>query len=201
MLRLLFFISFLFSMLTTAAQTQFGVKGGLNAPDINIEKFTSVDGGLQEVRSAGPQYGFHAGIFAKFKLTNFFLQPEVLYTNLHSEVKAQNSTGGNVSNSSFFQRIDVPILLGTNLGPVRVMAGPIYSVPFSNSGDITQEELFGGTIGYQVGIGAIIGNIHVDFRYEAAFNDAAREVILNNTNYETDWRVNQFIISVGCDLF
>ena len=108
---------FCLMVLYQSAQSQtgsgFGIKGGLNY-NSNGKYFKDAELVLSDPLN---NWGYNLGLFGKFEVGPLFIRPELVYTQLNSEI-----------NSVQFrtERLDVPVLVGLNiLGPVvSVFAGP-----------------------------------------------------------------------------
>jgi hypothetical protein len=135
------------------------------------------------------------------QLANFFVRPEALYTNLRQSFTATQANGLDTTGTFDFERIDLPLLVGTSFGPLRVYGGGVYSVNLPNNEGALENQLEDGTVGYQVGAALKLGDFLVEARYEGPITTTARQIVLNNTQFDTDLRVNQFIVSVGYELF
>lgn len=179
------------------AQVNFGIKGGLNLPDIKVKNFTP-DINYEDLEVPNRTYGFHAGIFFKIDAKVLFIQPEILYTRVDQSLMAIDVP--NIVPKELavnLNRLDIPIMVGKELGPLRLMAGPIYSANISSNSEAWEDEIEEGTLGYQVGFGFEISKIIIDFRYEGPFSQTASAIIIEETGYETDLRVNQLIVSLA----
>jgi hypothetical protein len=132
----------------------FGVKGGLNY-NSNGNYFEDA-----QLIFGDPlaNLGFHAGFFGKIKFGPFFLRPELMYSQLKTEL----------NNETFLtQRVDAPALLGVGLlGQfITVFAGPSFHYTVNDDLSLTADQS-NFNIGYQAGIGVNIGKLGIDLRYE-----------------------------------
>ncbi|MCH6235124.1 PorT family protein [Cognataquiflexum rubidum] len=135
----------------------FGVKGGLNY-NSNGDYFNDA-----QVVFGDPMknLGFHAGFFGKIKFGPFYLRPELVYSQLKTEL----------DNEVFVtRRIDVPVLLGFGIFRqfVSVFAGPSFHYRLDDDlnnisiSDVTNNF----NVGYQMGFAVNIGKVGMDLRYE-----------------------------------
>lgn len=139
----------------------FGVKGGLNY-NSNGNYFDDA-----QLIFGDPlaNLGFHAGFFGKIKFGPFFLRPELMYSQLKTEL----------NNDTFLtQRVDAPALLGVGILRqfLTVFAGPSFHYTLSDDLVVTaaQNPL---NIGYQAGFGINIGKLGIDLRYERVLSGTA----------------------------
>jgi len=150
-----------------------GIKGGVNLSSVKV---ASLSTNLEN------KTGYQLGAFARIGRT-IFLQPEVYFTAKEVNVDVLNSLTTTQGVVGFSQKsLDVPVLLGIKLGPLRVMAGPVasYAISAETSPDAAVKSYFTGTskeiidrssFGYQAGIGFDILNLSLDLRYEGATSE------------------------------
>lgn len=149
--------------------------------------------------------GFNAGLSFKIDLpTSLFLMPEIYYTTFKNEMTdpVTNTTLEAKSN-----RIDVPVLLGTNLlgKTLGAFVGPVASYNLSDDNqfnDFRENAKNNFTLGYQFGAQAQLKGLIINARYEGAFSEDQREFINDNVAGESytvryDNRPGLFIVGVG----
>ncbi len=150
-----------------------GIKGGVNLSSVKV---ASLSTNLEN------KTGYQLGAFARIGRT-IFLQPEVYFTAKEVNVDVLNSLTTNQGVVGFSQKsLDVPLLAGIKLGPLRMLAGPVasYALSASTSPDAAVKSYFSGTsqeiinrssFSYQAGIGFDILNLSLDLRYEGAMSE------------------------------
>lgn len=149
--------------------------------------------------------GFHGGAFVEVTYGDFFLRPEMVYTNLQSEYIFPNK-----STVYTVQKFDVPLLVGYKFGQnFGLYAGPVYSPIFKNEFQdkeftIIKEEqgnvfIPGSSlsdpttpINFQLGMKTEFLGVGFDLRYEHNLSSPNPEKIdiLNNQNYREEGGVN-----------
>ena len=163
-----------------------GIKGGVNLSSVKV---ASLSANLEN------KTGYQLGAFARIGRT-IFIQPEVYFAAKEVNVDVFNSLTTNQGVVGFSQKsLDVPLLLGVKLGPLRVMAGPVasYAISASTSPDAAVKSYFSGTsqdiinrssFSYQAGVGFDILNLSLDLRYEGAMSELKNTVAVpNGFNY------------------
>jgi hypothetical protein len=163
-----------------------GIKGGVNLSSVKV---ASLSANLEN------KTGYQLGAFARIGRTVFF-QPEVYFAAKEVNVDVLNSLTTNQGVVGFSQKsLDVPLLLGVKLGPLRVMAGPVatYAISASTNPDAAVKSYFSGTtqeiinrssFSYQAGVGFDILNLSLDLRYEGAMSELKNTVAVpNGFNY------------------
>ena len=179
----------LFCVQATQAQLlpslKLGVKGALNFSSLQSEG---------KILNSDTKAGFQLGVWGRVGAAGFHVQPEIYYAQKKMGVEFEGDGSGEVTLKS----MDVPVLLGTKigLGPigVRIQAGPVFSfaqdgkVSFSSATDFDNyKKTSTGIIG---GLGADIGSITVDLRYEHGLSNASQ------TN-DFKQRVKMWSIGIG----
>ncbi|WP_268035461.1 porin family protein [Algoriphagus sp. PAP.12] len=181
------------------SQNGIGIKAGLSSSklDFKNENFVPADA----------QTGYHVGLFGRFGAAGFFVQPELLFTQTKGEFAyvPGGVSGGSAPEDykATFNRLDVPVMVGFRLlKVVRLMAGPIASVNINSKLDeapdtVGDADFSGATFGYQAGLGVDIGNLSIEGKYEGGLSKLTENV----GSYDTDNRMNQWVLSLGFRIF
>ncbi|WP_026956579.1 porin family protein [Algoriphagus vanfongensis] len=181
------------------SQNGIGIKAGLSSTKIDFDN--------EDFVPSDAQTGYHIGLFGRFGGAGFFVQPEMLFTQTKGEfayVPGDVSGGSAPENyEATFNRLDIPVMVGFRFFKVlRLMAGPIASVNINSKLEdavdtVDEADFKGATFGYQAGLGVDIGNLSVEGKYEGGLS----KVTDNIGSYNTDNRLNQWVLSVGFRLF
>lgn len=198
-----FFVIILVAFIAIPAfsQINFGITAGAattTVPTYDVQSGTST---IEALKTAA--WGFHGGIFLRLKIAGIYLQPEAVFaSNTYDYTVTQNAV--DAVKSQTFNRLEVPILLGFKLGPLRINAGPSATVqigsPHALITDSNFNDLYSGTtFGYQAGVGLdIFKKLVLDVRYGGSlsgkFGDA---VTIGTTSFKLDSRQPSLILSVG----
>jgi len=190
-------------MAIPAFPQKFGIKAGAattSVPEYNLTGGTSYN--IEALKDAA--WGFHAGVFLRLTLLGIYLQPEVVFATNTYEYNVTVATAPAVLKKQTFNRLDVPVLLGFKLGPLRINAGPAASVQIGSPKALIDnpdfESLYkSATFGYQAGIGIdILKKLTLDARYGGSlsgkFGDA---VTIGGQTFKLDQRQPSIILSVG----
>lgn len=194
MKKLIILCVVLFVANAAMAQFSFGPRAAL------ISTSTSLEEDLANIKEGSAKVGYQLGVFARFNLIGIFVQPELLFTSSGS---ALDVTGvGEVSVD--FNKIDVPVMVGMKLGPVRLQVGPSFSFLSSAertiSGVVTdvKENYESSTVGYQAGVGIDISKLVIDLKYEGSLSTFSENL---PGGLVADQRVSQWVLAVGFKLF
>ena len=144
--------------------------------------------------------GFNVGLSLKVGLpTSLFVMPEIYYTHFKNEFTTENTTFDVKSN-----RIDVPVLLGSNLlgNMLGVFVGPVGSFNLNKDNtynDFKENAKNNFTVGYQFGAQLEIKKFLVNARYEGAFSKDERNFInkVSGSEIRYDNRPNLFMVGLG----
>jgi len=191
------FFVFAFLMLVVAAQAQFGIKAGVNTASFKIE---SSDQAISEAKDA--IWGFHMGVFYRLKIAMLYIQPEAYFSSTGGSFSYDNGIDAPTTESIDLKRIDIPLLVGAKLGPIRLNVGPVGMLQISEnySLDGMEADLKGMTWGYQAGLGFdLLGKLTVDARYEGPLTEVSNTINLPDfaDDMEPSTKQSQFLISVG----
>ena len=199
MKKLTILFAFLLASNWAFSQNGVGIKAGLSSTKIDFKNENFVP--------ADAQTGYHIGLFGRFGGAGFFVQPELLFTQTKGEFAfVPGGVSGGTPPENYkaeFNRLDIPVLAGFRVFKViRLMAGPVASININSkleeSIDTVGEANFSNaTLGYQAGVGVDIGNLSIEGKYEGGLS----KVTQNIGQFETDNRINQWILSVGFRLF
>jgi len=182
------------------AQFSWGLKAGATSNNFKLEEplNISTQQAIEAVKQAS--WGFHGGAFIRLSMLGIMIQPEVIFSMAENNMLVTDN-GIEEIRSQKFNKLDIPVLLGVKLGPVRLMAGPAASVMISSASDLIEnaENLYkAATFGYQAGVGVdILKKITLDVRYEGGLNNFGDEITIGQETFTLDGRNNAILISAG----
>jgi opacity protein-like surface antigen len=194
-----------FLALPAFSQVNFGLKAGASTTNVKMDDVKTLTSGETEylvnaIKEAN--YGFHAGAFVRFSLLGFYIQPELLFASRTDEYKIVEGVETEIVKQQFNQ-LDLPIMLGAKLGPVRLNAGPAARLLINSPKDLIDHPDFKAmynnlTFGYQAGIGVdIVKKITLDLRYEGSLQKYQTKIDAGGEKVTLDDRPNAFLLSVG----
>ncbi len=176
-----------------------GIKGGANFSKLKTEKDLTDENSIA---------GYHVGIFTRLGGAGMYVQPELyLGSKGNKFIKVEDTNGNEIQASGKvrFTTLDLPILLGTKIGPsklnLRFMAGPVISfvVDENTTFDKAYQDISDfdnykkQNLAYQAGAGVDLGNLTVDLRYEGGLSNISR-------SDEYKQKQNLFHLSLGFKL-
>jgi len=190
------------------SQIKFGIKAGVSTTSLLMKTLKTVNSGttsytVEALKDA--KYGFHGGAFMRLTLFGIYLQPELLFSTRTNEYTVKNvQTSASSIVKQNFNKLDIPVMLGLKLGPVRLNAGPAASLLINSPKDLINHPDFKNmysrmTFGYQAGLGLdILNTLTIDLRYEGSLKRYQNQIEnLEGTTFNLDDRANAFLFSVG----
>lgn len=183
------------------SQVKFGIKAGASTTTVPKYDVSTGTTSISSLKDAA--WGFHAGIFIRAGIGPVYIQPEAVFASNSYDYNVTTATVSNVVNQKF-NRLEIPVLLGLKLGPLRLNAGPSATVPIGSPKALVNDPNFGNlyrgtTFGYQAGIGIdILNTVTLDARYGGSlakkFGDS---VSIGSQNFNLDDRQPSIILSLG----
>ena len=195
-------VSFLFVQLSKAEIFQFGIKAGLAYSNIKINDIALTD--TYNMVTGDGVLGYHVGIQTRIKIAMFFIQPELYFNAGGGTLEKVVDGGANELMEIKFNSVDLPLLVGAKLGPVRINLGPVgsYVVKESIVNDISdipaEYDFFTDqmTWGIQAGLGTdLFKRLSIDARYEGSLSKLGDAVGVENI--KLDARPSKWVFSVG----
>ncbi len=192
-----------------SAQFEFGLRTGMSTQEIGTEEITLDNVNQLKLGLANASYGYHFGVYGQFKLAGLTITPEVILNSNNYEYKLQefNESGGfeKVIKDSY-QYLDIPVLVGVKLGPLRAYAGPEIHYFVNSFSKLATEAGFSEQIdklnyGAIAGAGLNIGRLRFDLRYELNFSDFEDNITYNNSEIDFNSDDSRWIFSLGYKLF
>jgi opacity protein-like surface antigen len=188
------------------SQIKFGIKAGVSTSSLSMADLKTVTSGntsytVDALTSA--KYGFQGGFFMRATFFGIYIQPELLLTTRTNEYTVTNANVSSIVKQNF-NKLDIPVMVGFKLGPIRLNAGPSGSILINTPKELISDPDFKNlysrmTIGYQAGLGFdLLKTLTVDLRYEGNLKKYQNQIEnLTGTKVNLDDRTNSFILSLG----
>jgi hypothetical protein len=201
MKKLLLVLLVVFISLPSFSQIKFGIKAGAATTTVPTYDIATGTNNIKALKTAA--WGFQGGLFLRLTLLGIYLEPEVVFaTNSYDYTVTENAI--DAVKSQTFNRLEIPVLLGFKLGPLRINAGPSASIQIGSPKALINDPDFvnmykGATFGYQAGVGFdLFKKLAFDVRYGGSlsgkFGDA---VTVGTQSFKLDSRQPSLILSVG----
>ena len=195
---------------TVSAQfIKFGVKTGVNFSKLKFDDIRNMEVGNIEYRLSEDENvtGFHIGVMSRIKIFAAYLQPELYFNTSGGRVLLEGLSESPTTEDVMkikYNKIDLPLLVGTKLGFLRLNAGPVASVILSTNSEVTdiipnmKTLSKNASLGFQAGTGFdLFKTLTFDFRYEGGLSKVGDKFTLGNQDFAFDSRASKFMFSVG----
>jgi hypothetical protein len=173
----------------------------------DVKTITSAGTSYTIDKLKGANYGIHGGLFLRVGISKIYIQPEILLATRSNEYTVRNITAPNPVDSIVkqkFNRLEIPVMIGFKLGPLRLNAGPSASILINSPAGLIKNNDFktlysNMTFGYQAGAGIdIFKKLTIDLRYEGSLKKYQNKIENTlGTAVNLDDRPNAFLLSVG----
>jgi len=195
---------FMFTM-ADAQLFKWGIKAGVGFSSLKMEEITGIDDGtdVYNLITGDGVMGYHVGLQTRIKVAMILIQPEVYFNAGGGTLEQVVDNGATTVLDVKFNRIDVPLLVGVKLGPLRINAGPVGSYVISETTDLGEIEpdytLFTNSMtwGFQAGLGVGLSKLSIDARYEGSLSELGETFTIGGSEFALDARPSQWIISLG----
>lgn len=204
-LILILLTSFFLVQVADAQLFKWGLKGGLGFSTVKITDITGIQDGsdVYDLVTGESVMGYHLGVQTRIKIAMIYVQPELYWNAGGGSLKQVVDGGATEILNVKFNRIDIPVMAGVKLGPVRLNVGPMASLVVGENSDLTllhpDLELYKKSLtwAWQGGIGVDLWKLSLDLRYEGPLSDLSTIIPDNLTEYTLDPRPKQWLFSVG----
>jgi len=200
------FVFAIVASFATIAQAQFraGIKAGVTTYNMKLGDFLVTNSTAAEdfglaVKDA--RFGYQFGLWARMG-KGLHLQPELLLST--NRVEYEVASGNDVFlQEETYTNLEVPVLLGLKLGPLRAQAGPIARF-FLGSDDKLAEVIDNFEsdhdrfkLGYQAGFGLDLWRLQLDLRYEGSLKHFGESITLAGQPIGLDNKAGRVVATVG----
>ncbi len=190
------------------AQTQFGLKIGLNSEQIAIEDLIITNAAGKDalnLKIKNANYGFHFGALMQARVGRIYIAPEVLFNSnkVNYTLKGIGIAAADSLRSETYRNLDIPILVGMKFGPAIAKAGVVSHLHLEGKSDLTTVNGFNAaytkaTWGYQVGLSIPLGDhLQFDVRYEGNLAQFGNHLNFNGKQYMFDQRAKRVQFSAA----
>lgn len=209
MKKILLIFCFAALSLPVFSQVQFGFRAGLGTTDISPNQLTLLSEDGREALGLAiddAKFNIFGGFLVRIEISNFFLQPELMFSSngVDYEVTDFTNVGETITTikNENYQYLDIPLMVGYRLGPIRLMLGPEGHVFLNSTSDLFDFENYdqnfdGLTIGWQGGIGIDIAKFMLDLRYQGNFSDFGTHIRFAGEDYQFDESPSRLMLSAG----
>lgn len=189
---------------TSSAQLIWGLKGGISQTEVSTGELSILQEKQERYRLSVNEiaYGIHGGLVFQAYFKNFLIQPEILLSSNRVDYRRRDLFDPAVDTiqSEKYQHLDIPLLFGFQLGPLRLQAGPeahIYLNSTAMEAEGYEQNFQEVSFGYQAGAGISLWSLLIDFRYEGNFDNFGNHLTFFGENYEFAEPPARFLLSLS----
>jgi opacity protein-like surface antigen len=184
------------------SQVKFGLKAGASTDfTFTDQTFEGTDFEVILQNAKDAEWGLQGGVFMRASFAGFYIQPELLLATATNSVTYEDveEGGAPVIYNQKFNKLNIPVLLGVKVGPLRLNAGPAASVMISDPKEIIEGATYKrATFGYQAGLGFdLLKKLTVDLRYEGNLNQFGDQIEIGGETFTLDDRTGALLVQVG----
>lgn len=186
----------------SAQSFKFGPRIGIASSPFEIQDIENINDIAVTFQDGSPEY--QVGAFARIAALGFFIQPEFLFTTASASylVEDLRNGGSEIFNEQYYH-VELPVMAGIKMGPIRLQGGPVYRLNLGNSSDFFTADGFSrsftnSTVGVQTGIGVDIGKKLVfDLKYELPLAAASDDITIFGQTHSLSNRGAHAVASMG----
>lgn len=196
-------------ILSTLSYGQFemGMKMGLSTTELTPKSilFNNGENDMSlSIRDAN--YGFHFGLYTRVSFANLFIEPSFLLnsSSVDYDLTEEIFDTGIISNirSESYHNLDIPLMIGMKIGPVRLQGGPVAHIFLNSASDLIAingyvQNFKNASYGLQGGLGLDIMKFRFDFNYETNVSLFGDHITIAGDAYDFDQRPGRFVASLG----
>ncbi|MEZ4777240.1 MAG: outer membrane beta-barrel protein [Bacteroidia bacterium] len=206
-LMMLFILGLGISPSASAQKLKFGPRVGISSAGVELNDLIIKDANdVQQLKltlqNSTPEY--QMGVFARVQLLGLYVQPELLFTTAASTYEVTDAQTGDVSErTERYYNVEIPVIGGLKLGPLRAQGGPVFRTQLGNKSDLANIDNYGrkfseSTVGFQAGVGIDLGKkIVLDLKYEPNLGRFRDDVTIMGNTYAISDRKSQLIFAAG----
>lgn len=142
---------------------------------------------LYTLKMDNSSFGIHFGIHTQFSAGIVFVRPDLVFNSNTFNYRVTDVLNSSVTYlaKERYQYLDIPVMIGVKLNPLKVMCGPVGHIFIANQSKLVEElkdlttDFDRFTLGYQVGLGVDFFQIGFDLRYEGNLDKLGEGILFN----------------------
>lgn len=206
--RIYLFIIFITIASSAFAQNrdaEFGIKIGLQNHNIIPVESISLESSteLVEMSIGEIDYGFHAGIYGRFKFLKLVWEPALLLNSQGITYLVTEANDQVTEVKENYQNLDIPLTIGVKIfNTLKIHAGPVAHIHLNSTSELFDTEGYeqkfkNATFGYQAGLGLDIRKLRLSLNYEGNFTNYGDHISFDGQSYTFTESPSRLILSLG----
>ena len=195
------------SILTTGfSQFELGFKAGVSSFDLASDGLIFKNGNNDyKLNFANAEYGVHFGVYSRISFLGLYVEPAVLFNSntVNFDLEELSENGPlNTLQSETYRNVDIPLLIGTKLGFLRLQAGPVAHFYLDSTSDLFsfsgyKHNFESATYGGQIGLGLDVWRFRVDMLYETNLSNFGEHIEIDGQQFAFDDGADRVVMSLG----
>lgn len=178
-------------------------QAGLTAKMVSAKM--TIDSDLVSLSNTESEIGYQLGVFGRINIENVYVEPQLLFSNIKSQLSFQNYGGvsGFDPLANFeFRTLEFPVDIGMRFGNFRINTGPSLSLllsaqrSFLNDLDRVTTDYNRLSILWHFGIGGDFDKLMIDLKYEFGLSKTG-ESLSNLIGSEFIPKQRQWVFAIG----
>lgn len=203
---------YLFIILLTAAyvanaqddRAEFGIKIGLQHHNISTPETISLESSadLIEMSIGEIDWGFHAGIYGRFRFLKLYWEPALLLNSQGITYLVKETDDSVIEVKEYYQDLDIPLNIGVKIAFLKIHAGPVAHIHLNSTSELFdrqgyEQKFKNATFGYQAGLGLDLKKLRLSANYEGNFTRYGEHISFEGESYTFTESPSRLIFSVG----
>ena len=191
-LILAIFLSICSVQFAQAQLFKLGARGGIHSSSIDFNDLNVFNKETRDsigIKAGQANVGFRVGLVGRITLSAFYIQPEIIFRSSRNtyEITEFGAAIEEKRDETFFN-IDVPVLAGVKLGPLRAQVGPVASLILNKNSDFTDKDSYerdftSAEWALQYGLGLDLGKIAIDVNRQGPLTNANDKINIGGTEF------------------
>jgi len=185
-------------------KAEFGIKIGLQNHNVVTPETISLSSSaeLVEMSIGEIDYGFHAGIYARFKFLKLYWEPALLLNSQGITYLVKETDQSVIEVKEYYQDLDIPLNIGFKIGFLKIHAGPVAHIHLNSTSELFDVEGYeqkfkNASFGYQAGLGLDFRKLRLSLNYEGNFTNYGDHISFEGESYNFSESPSRLILSVG----
>ena len=204
-----FYLTILALTIATSAFSQndraeFGIKIGLQDHNVTTPETISLSSSteLVEMSIGEIDYGFHAGIYGRFKFLKLYWEPALLLNSQGVTYLVKETDDTVIEVEENYQDLDIPLNIGFKIAFIKIHAGPVAHIHLNSTSELFDVEGYAqrfknATFGYQAGLGLDFKKLRLSVNYEGNFTNYGDHISFEGESYTFSESPSRLIYSIG----
>lgn len=185
-------------------RAEFGLKIGLQHHNLVTPETISLEGSTEliEMSIGNIDYGFHAGIYGRFKFLKLYWEPALLLNSQGMTYLVTETDDSVTEVKEYYQDLDIPLNIGFKIAFLKIHAGPVAHIHLNSTSELFdrqgyEQKFKNATFGYQAGLGIDVKKLRLSLNYEGNFTNYGEHISFEGQSYTFSESPSRLILSVG----